>query len=125
MNSFSPSRLRCALSVDCEARAGKTTVLRNLLSQGEYKIGCVVNDVAAVNIDAKLIRNQTGSADDKTTTSDLAPTIELQNGCACAIPPFRCSAHHIGHLALCILDHTCRSWLLRLRAAVPAQHDLT
>jgi hypothetical protein len=44
----------------------------------------VVNDVAAVNIDAKLIRNQNNS-DAKTSTSDLAPTIELQNGCACAL----------------------------------------
>jgi G3E family GTPase len=62
--------------------AGKTTLLRNLLSQNKYKIGCIVNDVAAVNIDAKLIRNRTGE-DGKTSTSDLAPTIELQNGCAC------------------------------------------
>ncbi len=35
---------------------GKTTVLRNLLQNTTLKIGCVVNDVASVNIDAKLIR---------------------------------------------------------------------
>lgn len=34
-----------------------------------------MNDVAAVNIDSKLIRNS--------TTTDLADTLELQNGCAC------------------------------------------
>ena len=68
---------------NCATHAGKTTILRELLSQDKYKIGCVVNDVAAVNIDAKLIRNQNNS-ESKTTTSDLAPTIELQNGCACA-----------------------------------------
>lgn len=67
--------------------SGKTTVLRELLSQNKYKIGCVVNDVAAVNIDAKLVRNQTAKqgASASRTTSDLAPTIELQNGCACTI----------------------------------------
>lgn len=69
--------------------SGKTTILRELLSQGKYKIGCVVNDVAAINIDAKLVRNQAiKTATDSaapTSTSDLAPTIELQNGCACTI----------------------------------------
>jgi hypothetical protein len=64
--------------------AGKTTLLRNLLTQDKYKIGCIVNDVAAVNIDAKLIRNRTGG-EGKTTTKDLAPTVELQNGCACTL----------------------------------------
>lgn len=60
--------------------------MRNLLTQNKYKIGCVVNDVAAVNIDAKLIRNQNSSEDAaKTSTKDMAPTIELQNGCACAL----------------------------------------
>ena len=77
--------------------AGKTTILRSLLSQNKYKIGCVVNDVAAVNIDAKLIRNKTG-ADGKTSTSDLAPTIELQNGCACASPlPLSSAKKRDGH----------------------------
>lgn len=36
--------------------AGKTTLLRHILQQSNLKIGCVVNDVASVNIDAKLIR---------------------------------------------------------------------
>lgn len=58
-------------------------MLRELLSQGEYKIGCIVNDVAAINIDAKLVRNQQTKQAIR-STSDLAPTIELQNGCACA-----------------------------------------
>lgn len=43
--------------------------------------------MAAINIDAKLVRNQankTADAAAPTTTSDLAPTVELQNGCACA-----------------------------------------
>jgi len=69
--------------------AGKTTLLRHMLTQSDLKIGCIVNDVASVNIDAKLIRN-TGRAqqgDDDApgpkSTADLTDTIELANGCAC------------------------------------------
>jgi G3E family GTPase len=82
---------------------GKTTVLRHLLQNSSHlKIGCVVNDVADVNIDAKLVRNDrsrqrngggggngggefaNGEKGNKNnTTSDLADTIELANGCAC------------------------------------------
>ena len=52
------------------------------------KIGCIVNDVANVNIDAKLIRNNKNKDRDpsKNTTKDLADTIELANGCACEWP---------------------------------------
>lgn len=53
-----------------------------MLQSSGLKVGCIVNDVAAVNIDAKLIRaDQTRS--DPSTTTDLADTIELANGCAC------------------------------------------
>lgn len=75
----------------CHARCtitGKTTVLRHLLqnSQG-LKIGCIVNDVASVNIDAKLVRNDQSRGGDpaNSTTADLADTIELQNGCVCTL----------------------------------------
>lgn len=37
--------------------AGKTTLLRYLLENSKTKIACIVNDVASVNIDAKLVRN--------------------------------------------------------------------
>lgn len=54
---------------------GKSTTLKHLLENTQgLKIGVVVNDVAAVNIDAKLIANQTKGATDM---------VELQNGCAC------------------------------------------
>jgi len=54
---------------------GKTTLLQHVLENKEgRKVGVVVNDMAAVNIDAKLVRNQGGVAGD---------TVELQNGCAC------------------------------------------
>ena len=94
--------------------AGKTTILRNLLTQEKYKIGCVVNDVAAVNIDAKLIRNQNNTNEAKSSTSDLAPTIELQNGCACALLHCcmtRCTAPTLPllqHGALCIFLPCCK-----------------
>lgn len=36
---------------------GKTTLLRYLLENSKEKIACIVNDVASINIDAKLVRN--------------------------------------------------------------------
>lgn len=65
--------------------AGKTTLLRYLLENSKEKIACIVNDVAAINIDAKLVRNDRNRAreDQINTTADLADTIELANGCAC------------------------------------------
>lgn len=65
--------------------AGKTTLLRNLLENTKLKIGCIVNDVAAINIDAKLIRNDRTRENGLNSTSDLADTIELANGCACEL----------------------------------------
>ena len=72
---------------------GKTTLLRHLLQNSTLKIGCVVNDVADVNIDAKLVRNDRsrargggdagGGGGGPSTTADLADTVELANGCAC------------------------------------------
>eukprot|EP00521_Asterionellopsis_glacialis_P006347 CAMPEP_0195282502 /NCGR_PEP_ID=MMETSP0707-20130614/1339_1 /TAXON_ID=33640 /ORGANISM="Asterionellopsis glacialis, Strain CCMP134" /LENGTH=579 /DNA_ID=CAMNT_0040341473 /DNA_START=91 /DNA_END=1830 /DNA_ORIENTATION=- len=52
--------------------SGKTTTLKHLLENTDgVKIGVIVNDVAEVNIDAKLV------------AADNQGTIELQNGCAC------------------------------------------
>lgn len=60
-------------------------MLRHVLENSTLKIGCIVNDVANVNIDAKLIRNDRNRdrSKEKNTTTDLADTIELANGCAC------------------------------------------
>lgn len=58
--------------------AGKTTLLREMLQNKEgLRIGIVVNDVAAVNIDAKLMKGVGGGG------SAPDDTVELQNGCAC------------------------------------------
>lgn len=55
--------------------SGKTTLLKHLLQNQEgVRIGVVVNDVAAVNIDSQLVRRyETG----------LVEVTELQNGCVC------------------------------------------
>ena len=52
--------------------SGKTTTLEHLLKNNDgIKVGIIVNDVASVNIDAKLV------------SSNNNGVIELQNGCAC------------------------------------------
>lgn len=52
--------------------SGKTSTLKHLLENKEgVRIGVIVNDVASVNIDNKLIARGEGG------------TVELQNGCAC------------------------------------------
>lgn len=56
---------------------GKTTLLKHWLEHAEGRIGVVVNDVASVNIDAKLIKEQ------KVSDNAQVNTIQLQNGCAC------------------------------------------
>ena len=64
------------------ACTGKTTLLRYVLENTSEKIACIVNDVAAINIDAKLVRNDKNRGASN-TTADLTDTIELANGCAC------------------------------------------
>ncbi len=51
--------------------AGKTTAINEVLAEADRPIAVIVNDVGAINIDAKLIRKR---------SSD---TIELTDGCVC------------------------------------------
>ena len=52
---------------------GKTSALKHLLENTrDIKVGVIVNDVAAINVDAKLVANQSENG-----------MVELQNGCAC------------------------------------------
>ena len=46
------------------------------------RIGSIVNDVASVNIDAKLISNSDSNNDNR-IDSMADGVVELQNGCAC------------------------------------------
>jgi G3E family GTPase len=70
--------------------AGKTTLLRYVLENTTEKIACIVNDVAQINIDAKLMRNDRNRGTN--TTADLTDTIELANGCACELLPEQTSS---------------------------------
>jgi len=57
----------------------QTTFLQHLLKSNDgLKYGLVVNDMATVNVDSKLIKKQTMSGDFKGID-----TVELQNGCVC------------------------------------------
>jgi len=51
--------------------AGKTTLINQLLKNTDRPIAVIVNDVGAINIDAKLIQRHSGD------------TIELSDGCVC------------------------------------------
>lgn len=58
--------------------AGKTTLLKHLLAQAEgRRWAVVVNDVAAINIDAAEVRTRGGG------TAATRDVVELGNGCVC------------------------------------------
>jgi G3E family GTPase len=60
--------------------AGKTTLLNHILSNNENrKIAVIVNDLAAINIDAKLVQNKNTQLN-KVEGEKL---VELSNGCVC------------------------------------------
>ncbi len=61
--------------------AGKTTLLRHLLGQAEgRRWAAVVNDVAAINVDAQVVQG----AGARATGSGEAPrVVHLSNGCVC------------------------------------------
>jgi len=74
--------------------SGKTTLLQEVLhNKGGLKVGVVVNDVADVNIDAKLVRERSSSGI-QTKSGEGVEFVELENGCAC------CDAS--GELLACI-----------------------
>lgn len=51
--------------------AGKTTAINQVLAHTDRPVAVIVNDVGAVNVDARLVRRRHGD------------TIELTNGCIC------------------------------------------
>lgn len=72
--------------------AGKTTLLKHVLENGEgYRVGVLVNDVAAVNVDAKLVAERTGGGGGAAAAGDgpkpsagmEMDMVQLQNGCIC------------------------------------------
>jgi len=63
--------------------SGKTSTLQHLLENTDgVRIGVIVNDMASVNIDAKLISN-TNSNTSNSVSNNNGGVVELQNGCAC------------------------------------------
>ncbi|KAL7469974.1 hypothetical protein ACHAXS_010222 [Conticribra weissflogii] len=55
-----------------------------MLSNNEgLKIAVIVNDVASVNIDSKLVRGRTADGNNAVVGATPAGIVELQNGCAC------------------------------------------
>ena len=64
--------------------SGKTTLLTHILENREgLKVGVIVNDVAAVNVDALTMRKVIKSASGQDGDLDM---IELENGCVCCGP---------------------------------------
>ena len=67
--------------------SGKTTLLQHLLNNKQgLKIAVIVNDVADINIDSKLIVGQTVASNDSNSGGkNQAPAgiVQLSNGCAC------------------------------------------
>jgi len=79
--------------------AGKTSTLKHLLENNvNVRIGTIVNDVASVNIDAKLVSNVIGNINNSNNGDSSSSSssnsegensyadggiVELQNGCAC------------------------------------------
>lgn len=60
--------------------SGKTTFLQHLLqNQDGLRIAVIVNDVASVNIDSKLVSGQSAVS----ASAGPAGMVELANGCAC------------------------------------------
>jgi len=64
--------------------AGKTTLLKHILENKEgMRCGVLVNDVAAVNVDAKLVAEQRGADGAPAGPGDEVDMVQLQNGCIC------------------------------------------
>jgi G3E family GTPase len=71
--------------------SGKTTLLQHLLNNNQgLKIAVIVNDVADINIDSKLIAGQTVASSNNDSAVEKnnhntppAGIVQLSNGCAC------------------------------------------
>ena len=72
--------------------SGKTTLLQEMLENKQgLRIAVVINDVASVNIDSKLVAGKTTASSSSSSNAAAAAAalalpdgmVELQNGCAC------------------------------------------
>jgi G3E family GTPase len=74
-------------SSDTLQGSGKTTLLRHILQSPDHglRIAVIVNDMAAVNVDANLVRRSTESRGKKDNGEIRVKekVIQMQNGCIC------------------------------------------
>ena len=61
--------------------AGKTTLLNHLLTRSGRRIGCLVNEFGAVDIDSSLLKFPRSSGEAESSFG--AGVVELSNGCIC------------------------------------------
>jgi G3E family GTPase len=76
------------VNTDYSQGSGKTTLLRHILSSSEHglRIAVIVNDMAAVNVDANLIARSSNVRGRDNITGEIRvkeKVIQMQNGCIC------------------------------------------
>ena len=78
--------------------AGKTTLLRYILTVDHgYKVAVIVNDMASINIDAKLVVNASKKKDKGEKEGEVI--VSMENGCICCSlqPELIKQVHEIAH----------------------------
>ncbi|KAJ1619705.1 cobalamin synthesis protein P47K, partial [Pavlovales sp. CCMP2436] len=92
--------------------AGKTTMLRRILTGSHgRRVAVVVNDMAKLNVDARLVRADAAASAAASGATDGAPLVELTNGCICCtlrsdLVEQLAALGRSGRYELCIVEST-------------------